>query len=88
MFNLAQIMLQYCIYGNTSVQYSDRRAVSEINDLILFITPMDFDIFRETLLICGFPLTKISHSISYMKISYMKSLYGIETNFIYEIFHI
>jgi hypothetical protein len=23
-----------------------------------------------------------------MKISYMKSLYGIETNFIYEIFHI
>ena len=33
-------------------------------------------------------LTKISHNISYMKISYMKSLYGIETNFIYEIFHI
>ena len=30
-------------------------------------------------------LTKISHNISYMKISYMKSLYGIETNFIYEI---
>ena len=29
-------------------------------------------------------LTKISHNISYMKISYMKSLYGIETNFIYE----
>ena len=47
-------MLQCCIYGNTSVQYSDRRAVAEINDLILFITPMDFDIFRETLLICGF----------------------------------
>ena len=44
---LAQIMLQYCIYayGNTSVYiyiYSDRRAV-------LFITPMVFDIFRETL---------------------------------------
>jgi hypothetical protein len=33
-------------------------------------------------------LTKISHNISYMKISYMKSLYGIETNFMYEIFHI
>ena len=29
-------------------------------------------------------LTKISHNISYMKISYIKSLYGIETNFIYE----
>ena len=54
LYVLAQIMLQYCIYGNTSVQYSDRRAVAEINDLILIITPMDFDIFRETLLICGF----------------------------------
>ena len=42
LYVLAQIMLQYCIYGNTSVQYSDRRAVAEINDLILFITPIDF----------------------------------------------
>jgi hypothetical protein len=31
-----------------------------------------------------YTLTKNSHNISYMKISYMKSLYGIETNFIYE----
>ena len=41
------------------MQYSDRRGVAEMNDLILFITPMDLDIFRETLLMCGFQSTEV-----------------------------
>jgi hypothetical protein len=50
--------------------------------------PTNSFILRAVRVKTGYTLTKISHNISYMKISYMKSLYGIETNFIYEIFRI
>ena len=81
-----------------------RFSVTLVDDIVCFLEEFAPEspflgnysaVFEEAL--CTLALTKISHNISYMKISYMKSLYGIEThfiyemlceNFIYEIFHI
>ena len=42
LYVLVQMILQYCTYGNASVQYSNRQAVAEINDLILSYNTNEF----------------------------------------------